>query len=240
MKTLARTRGARFEWQKLVTPLTPKATVAEWTRRQAEINAKVKESRTLPHTVEAIDWAHWKTQITAPGVVEEMQREYEALNFAKVEPFTAEVKETIASIEAEMATAKRAAVHGANEVKEADKAIAAVNKLKVDGINWSLEDWHKFMPGLEEQHRNEYENEDYLATDDQIKLEGMDWKAAAKEFAATGDADMGPADEFVGDMNTFEEQELVKSGTWSIARVFAGKDERAKIQERVEKALSGV
>lgn len=240
MQTLARTRGMRFEWQKLVTPLTPVSTVEEWTRRQAEINAKVKESRTLPHSVEAIDWEAWKSKIAAPGVVEEMKKEYEALQFPAVDPFTEDAKGAIASIEAEVVAAKKSAVHGANEVKEADKAINMVKKLKVDGLEWTLEDWHKFMPGLEEQHKAEYEDEDYLVSDEQLKLEGLDWKAAAKEFSATGNTDLGASDEFVGDMNTSEEIELAKKGSWSIARVFAGKDERAKIQERVEKALSGV
>lgn len=240
MKSLARTRAMRFEWQKLVTPLTPNSVVQEWTRRQTEINAKITEARSMPATVEAIDWEHWKTQIAAPGVVEEMQKEYEALNFPKVEPFNEDAKATIAGIEAEVVAAKKAAVHGANEVKEVEKTIAIVKNLKANGLDWTLEQWQAFMPGLEQQHKDEYENEEYLVTEDQMKMESTDWKAAAEELKTTGDVDLGPQEEMVGDMSTSEEQELVKKGTWSIARLFAGKDERAKIQERVEKTLSAV
>jgi len=236
MNSLARARPMRFEWQKLVTPLTNKSVVAEWQRRDSEINARNKEATGVSRTVEPIDWAHWESVISAPGVVAEMKKEYEALHFPKIEPFTEAAKATIASIEEEVVLAKKAAVHGANEVKECEKVVNTVNKLKKEGLEWSMEQWQAFMPGLEAQHKAEYENEDYLVSDSHEKLASTDWKAATKEFVATGNTDLGDADASVGDANLEEEVELVKNGTWSIARLFASKDERAKIQERVEKA----
>lgn len=240
MRTLARSRGMRFEWQKLVTPLTPKSVAEEWTRRQTEINQKLKEARSMPAKVEPIDWAHWEAAISTPGVVAEMKKEYEGLNFAKVDPMTEDAKATVASIEAEVVAAQKAAVHGANEVKEADKAAALVKNLKDNGLNWDLEQWHKAIPGLEDQHKAEYENEEYLVSEDLLRLETTDWKAAGEEFVSTGNTDLGASEEMVGDMSTAEETELAKAGKWSIARAFAGKDERAKIQERVDKTLSAV
>ena len=113
-------------------------------------------------------------------------------------------------------------------------------QMKAEGMNWTLEEWQAFIPGLEEQHKAEYENEEYLVSDDLLKLETTDWKAAAKEFAATGNVELGAADEQVGDMNLTEEKEIIAKGSWSISRIFASKEERAKIQEKVEKALAGV
>jgi hypothetical protein len=191
-------------------------------------------------TVEPIDWAAWKLKISAPGVVEQMQKDYEALNFPTIDPMTAEARATVAAIEAEVVKAKKAAVHGANEVRETEKVIDTVHKMKKDGLNWTLEEWQAFIPGLEKQQKDEYNNEEYLVSDDHLKLEALDWKGARKEFAATGNCEMGEADENVGDMNVTEEKALIAQGTWSIARVFASREERAKIQTRVEKALSNV
>lgn len=238
MKSVARTRAMRFEWQKLVTPLTPKATVAEWQAKDAEIQSMLAAARGTSLKVEPVDWAYWKTQISAPGVVEQMQKDYEALNFPTIDPYSPNNQAKLAGIQADVARAEKEAVHAANEVKEADKVIATVNKVKAEGLTWNLEQWQAFMPGLAEQHKAEFEDEDYIVSDETMKLESVDWKAAAKEYASGGNPDLGKADAKLGDMVLQEEVDLVESGKWSVARIFASKDERAVIQERVEKALS--
>lgn len=238
MNTLARTRAMRFEWQKLVTPLTPKAVVAEWQAKDSEVQSKLAEASGTPLTVEPIDWAYWKTQISAPGVVEQMQKDYEALNFPTVDPYSEANAAKLAGIESDVQQAKKEAVHAANEVKEADKVIATVNKVKAEGMTWSLEQWQAFMPGLQEQHKAEFENEEYIVTDEHLKLDSVDWKQASKDYASGVDPDLGKPDDKIGDMDLAEELELVEQGKWSIARVFAGKDERARILDRVSKALN--
>lgn len=239
MTSVARTRAMRFEWQKLITPLTPKATVAEWQDKDSEITKMVSEARGTSLTVEPVDWAYWKTQISTPGVVEAMQAEYAALNFPVVDPNTAENVAKLASIHADAIKAKKEAIHAANEVMEVDKVIATVNKVKAEGLTWTLEQWQAFMPGLADQHKAEYEDEDYVVSDEKLKLDTVDWKAAAKDYAAgVGHDDLEGAPANVGDMVLEEELALVKEGKWSVARIFAGKDERARIQEKVEKALA--
>jgi len=240
MSSLARARPMRFQWEKLVTPLTPKAVVADWRAKAADIDVRTSKARSVKKTVEPIDWAAWEAKIQAPGVVAEMKKEYEALSFPKVNAYDEATLATVKGIEADIVTAKKQSTHAVNEVKEADKTIAQVKKLKAEGLGWSSEQWYAFMPGLEEQHKAEYEDEDYLVSDDLAKLETVDYKAAAKELVETGDTDLGTACSKVGDASLQEELDLVKGGTWSIARVFASKDERAKIQDRVEKQLSAV
>lgn len=238
MNSVARTRAMRFEWQKLVTPLTPKAVVAEWQAKSTAINVMVAESREASAKVDPVDWAFWKTQISTPGVVEQMQKDYEALNFPTIDPYSTENTEKLEGIQSDVIKADKEAIHAANEVKEADKAIITANKVKSEGLTWSLEQWQAFMPGLEDQHKAEYENEDYIVSDEQMKLDTVDWAAASKEYCAGQDPDLGVPEEAIGDMVLAEEAALVKQGTWSIARIFAGKEERARIQERVEKALA--
>ena len=50
MNSVVRTRAMRFEWQKLVTPLTPKAVVAEWQAKDGEIQSMLSQARGTPLT----------------------------------------------------------------------------------------------------------------------------------------------------------------------------------------------
>lgn len=238
MNSVARARSMRFEWQKLVTPLTPKAVVAEWQSKDSEIATMMRESNSVSQTIEPIDWAYWETQISSPGVVAQMKADYEALKFEKVDAYSPENKAKLDGIKTAAAHAEKEAVHAASEVKEADKVIATVNKVKAEGLNWSLEQWQAFMPGMEDQHKAEFEDEEYIVSDEMLKLDSVDWKKAAEDFASGENPDIGVAPEKCGDMSLSEETELVKSGRWSIARAFASKDERAKIQEVVDKRMS--
>jgi len=238
MKSFARVRSIRFDWQKLVTPITPKAVVAEYTAKQAEINALNSAASTVPTTVESVDWAYWKGAIQTPGVVEQMQKDYEALSFPDVDPMSAGNVEKIAGIEESIVEAKKAAALGLSELKAVDGVISQVDKVKAGGLGWTLEQWHAFMPGLEAQHKSEYENEDYLVSDDHQKLDAVDWKAAGEEFTQGVNPDMGGTDAQIGDMNLAEEMELVNAGRWSVARLFASKAERTSIQEKTDKLLN--
>lgn len=240
MRSFARARALRFDWQKLVTPATSKAAVAEYQRKASEVNQMTQQAGSIAPTVESIDWEHWKTQIEAPGVVEEMQKEYEALNFPNVEAMSSTNVEKIAGIEEDILAAKKAAVLGASELAETDKALAQVRTVQTEGMDWELDKWYSFMPGMKEQHLAEFEAEDYLITEGQRKLETVDWKAAGEEFKQGVDPDIGESEENVGDMNTAEELELVAQGKWSVARIFASRDERAKILDKTEKLLASV
>lgn len=235
MKSVARVRCMRAAWQKLVTPLTPNAVVAQWQAREGEIARKNKLAASTSQTVEPIDWDYWKEAIEAPGVVEQMEAEYNALKFPAVKPDLSEV----AAIEAEMEAATKAAALGQFELKEVEKVQAKAAQLKAQGLNWDLQQWYDFMPGLEAQHKAEYEDEDYLVKDELLKFEQVDWKAASAEIAKGADPDIGEAPAQVGDLRTAEEVELVESGKWSVSRLFASQEERARIQERVEKAMTG-
>jgi len=238
MKSFARARSMRFDWQKLVTPVTPKAVVADFQAKASELNTMQAKAQSVAQTVDPINWDEWKAKIQTPGVVEQMQKEYEALNFPVKNAMTPETEAKIAAIEADVLTAKKAAILGASELKETEKVIGTVNKVKAEGLDWSLEQWHAFIPGLEEQHKAEYENEDYLVPANQLKFDAVDWKQAGAEFVDGTDPDIGDVDEKIGDMCSQEEIDLVNEGKWSVARLFASKEERARISERTEKLLA--
>merc|ERR1712137_726333 len=119
------------------------------------------EAASASQTVEPIDWAYWEKEIQAPGLVAEMKAEYEALTFPTVDPNSPENLAKYAELEAMVAEAEKQKALGASELTEVDRVIATVNKVKAEGLNWSMDQWHAFVPGLEAQHKAEYENEDY-------------------------------------------------------------------------------
>lgn len=236
MRSFAQVRSLRFEWQKLITPLTSKAVVAEYTQKQSEITSMLSAARSVPKKVEPIDWDHWKSVISTPGVVDEMQKEYESMKFPKAQAFTPEANAKIAEIEAEIAMAKAQASLGASEIAAADKELARMDVLKSEAT--SAKDIQDLIPGLEQQHKNEYNDEDYVPTDAEEKLGFADWNAASAEIAEGKDPEIGVRVEALGDMSYAEEEEIAKSGKWSIARLFASKEERAAIQEKTEKIFA--
>lgn len=231
-------RGMRFEWEKLVTPLTSKAVISEFQGRAGEIARFKQEASSVPTQVEAIDWAHWEETISTPGLVAKMKSEYEALNFPVFNPQSAENQEKYAAIESEIVQAEKQKALGATELLEVDKVIETMTKVKAEGLTWDLKKWQAFFPGVEEQQKQEYEDEDYLVSDESLKLDSVDWKAASDEFVQGVNPEIGNAPEQIGDMSTSEELNLVKDGKWSIARLFASKAERADIQKRVESVMS--
>lgn len=237
MNNVARTRAMRFEWQKLVTPLTSKAVVADWQAKNSEVTKRLAEARGASLTVEPIDWEYWKKEIKSEGAVEEMQKEYEAMTFPKMEAYTPEVRAKLDSIEADATLAEKEAVHASGEVKEADKVLETVQWFKKEALHWEYTQFQDFIPGLKEQHMEEFENEFYNPTEEMKKLDSVDWRAASADLKEGKRPDLGTPEDRLGDMSISEERALQEQGKWSIARVFASKDDRAKIQERVEKTF---
>jgi len=71
-----------LNWQRVVNKWTSKNFIDTWRKLETEINTLKFTARSLPTEVPPIDWASWKKKIEAPGVVDEMQREYETKEFA--------------------------------------------------------------------------------------------------------------------------------------------------------------
>lgn len=232
-------RTMRFDWQKLVTPFTSKAWVAEMQNYEKDLNTKKVASGSLASTVEPIDWAHWEATIATDGVVAELKKEYEAMTFA---PVQADGSEISAEKEASMIAEAEADVRMAQyELKAADKVLGLVTKAKNEGQQWTCEEWEAFVPGLNSKFDADWDNEDYLPSAASVKLHSTDFKDVQNRIKA-GDktvVDDIQCDDLVGDISTNQEIELINNGEWSIARLFAGAEERAAIAAEVKRLKAG-
>lgn len=80
------------------------------------------------------------------------------------------------------------ATHASNisteELPKARAELAAAIEEKKSVHTWTIEDYYRRYPGLEEQLRAEFMNGDYLLTDTQEKLEATDFAEVRKAFRA--------------------------------------------------------
>jgi len=229
----------RWDWQKLVTPRTPKATVAQYQAKAQELLAKRQEARAVPKEVAAIDWAFWEKQIAAPGVVAGIKKEYEGLKFdapaldAAAQTVIDETQKTIVRAGGEARLA-------AFELQESDKIIAKLEKIKVEGSLYQTDQWIEAMPFMEVQIEQDREDLDWVFDEGERELMDVDMKAV-KESVKAGlrpKIIQDTSDLKLGDYDHAEEERLRKEGRWSIARAFANKEDRKKVTEHVDKLLA--
>lgn len=232
-------RTMRFDWQKLVTPFTSKAWVAEMQGYEKDLNTKKVAAQSLSADVEPIDWSHWEATIATDGVVAELKKEYESMTFAAAQ---ADGSEISSEKEAAMIASAEADVRMAEyELKAADKVLAVVTKAKSEGQQWTCEEWEAYIPGMNSQFEVDWDNEDYLPSDAAVKLHGTDFKEIQSRIKA-GDktvVDEVQGDDLVGDISIKEELEMINNKEWSIARLLAGAEERAAIAAEVKRLKAG-
>lgn len=228
-KSFARQRSQRFNWKALVSPYTSPDFVAFCEGSSKEISAKTVLASSIPKTIPQIDWAHWKNTIKSPGVVEEMQKEYESIVFqdASADAFTplkAKNLHMVAVAEAGLGSVKV-------ELAAADKAILAIQEMKKDGFHWTADKWTTKIPGLEAQLKDQFENEDYLPSDQEEKIAALDFGDLAKDFKA-GTMEGQPADS-IGDLSLAEERAIIEAGDWTIARLYTDRAGREGLLAQV-------
>lgn len=233
-KSFARQRSQRFNWQKLVTPWTPKSFVVHCTAVQKEISMKKTAAQSLSADVPKIDWAHWESVIKAPGVVEALKKEYEGLKFTEAstgahDALKKQGLEHIAVAEASLATTKKERV-------AADKALAKFEKIQSEGLHFTTEQWIDTMPGMEKEMSDMYDDEEYIPNDEEERIAALDFGEVEKEFVAGQFSQQIPENLVVGDKSLAEEKEVIEAGEWSIERIFVDKDAREILRDNIRKA----
>jgi hypothetical protein len=232
MKGFARQRSQRFNWNKLVSAYTGKDFISFCENAQKDINAKNMMAASIPKEIPKIDWAHWKSAISAPGVVDQLQKEYESIVFEdqSADQFNSMKQANlhqVAIAEASLGATK-------TELGRADKAIQALQEMKRDGVNWDADKWCANIPGLEGQLKEAFENEDYLPNDEEEKIAALDFKDVEKDFVgATLEGEPSTA---IGDLNMKEEKDLINAGEWSVGRLFVDREGREALLEEVRKS----
>jgi len=239
IQSVARTRGMRWDWQKLVTPRTPKAAVAQYQARAQELISKRQEARAVPKEIPAIDWAFWEKQIAAPGVVAGIRKEYEGLKFDPPVLDSA-VKAVLDETQNAIVRAVGEARLAAFELQESDKVIEKLEKVKSEGSVYQTDQWIETLPFMEEQIEQDREDLDWVPDDGERELLDIDMKAIKESVKAGLRPKLVPdtTDLKLGHYDHAEEERLKKEGRWSIARSFATREERKKITEHVDKLLA--
>lgn len=232
-KGFARSRAQRFNWGKLVTPWTPKEFVLFCESNQKEILRKTGVSQSIAKDVPKIDWDHWRTQIKAPGVVDALQKEYESIKFTDVdvsalEPLKQANLKQISIAEAGLGSAKL----------ELDAVNAMINKwtgFSTQGLKWTGADVANVIPGGEAALKEQFEDEEYLPTEEEERIASLDFSQLEAEMLA-GTLESTPTNDKIGDLSFDEELEVINRGEWTVSRLLADKEQRAVLSAKVAQA----
>jgi len=229
MRRFCKQRAQRgFGWEKIVKPWTSSSTIERYKFAEGEILNKTKFANSIPATVEPIDWAYWNSAIAAPGVVEELKKEYDSHVFDDVDINTdiANAKETEKQIFDLKIESKLANL----ELKACDEVISKAVKFKTDMLGFTDKDWITKIPGLEGELEEEWEDEMYLPNEDEEKAAQVDYKALTNDvLEGRLDTDPVPAPERVGDLTLTEIEEAKAKGVWTIATWMQPKEERQRL-----------
>jgi hypothetical protein len=238
-------QGRAPNWRKLIHPRLQKSDAAKLASTDKLFREWEDTAMRVPSEVPTIDWAEWKKAIKTPGVVEELQKEYEA---NKVEDVSYDhLKPVFAKNEAAIAELKQLLPFLKNELQECDKHHKQLEHNKTASDNWTMDDWYKYYPGLEDYHREQGKVDLVLPTlDEKANREA----GGLKELIAimkTGEYidtqivtdELTKSRTTMGDYDFVEEDKLMAKGEWSIERLHKSKEERASIHEKSLKLLGG-
>jgi len=158
---------------------TSSSTIERYKFTEGEILNKTKYANSIPATVEPIDWDYWKSAIAAPGVVDQLRKEYESHVFEDIDINTdvAGAKET----EKEIFDLKIESKLANLELKACDEVISKAVKLKTDMLGFTDKDWINQIPGLEGELEEEWEDEMFLPSDEDEKAAQVDYKALTND-----------------------------------------------------------
>lgn len=222
----------RFDWQQIVDPWTKKETIEEWTNKQANLTSKLDLARSVPSTVEPIDWAEWEAAISTPGAVAELKKEYESQTFKThdISEFADEIAANEEAVRQKMCMAEINKL----EVGHAQDAIDLHKKMQAKGVHMSLEDHEMLYPGRVQQCWDEIDDENYTRSDLEERNDKLDYAQLKEQFLAGQDVEIEKPERF-GDTVYAEEEELKAKGEWSIQRMYCDRAQREVIHQNILK-----
>jgi hypothetical protein len=231
-------RGRAFNWQKLVNPWASKEFVQDLAANEKRFQDELESARGVKKT-QQIDWAYWEKTIKAPGVVAELKKEYETQQFAEItyddlKPTIEHNKKVIADQKAKMPFLE-------SELKAADAKIKELQNIKaqMQRGEFKLQDLYKFIPGLEDQLREQMTlDRPSLTENDRRVNESLNAKeiTASLQKGSLPEIFLHEEHKKIGDLDLQEELELRKKGEWSIERLGKTKEERDAIHAKVLKS----
>lgn len=172
----------------------------------------------VPDKVEPIDWDSFEKGITNKALFQQIKKEYETLQYPDIKG--EDLTKINADLDFAILKSSGAAAVSREEIPKLEAKLKDALAEKKAVHTWSLEDYYRRYPGLEEQMREEFMNADYLPTDAEDRLEAIDVNEARKQFRLGNDLELPEGlPTRVGDFDFAEETKKVDA---LLERMFGG------------------
>jgi len=156
-----------FGWERAVSPFNKNSSV-HFREIDNRLDSMWKEANSIPTKMEPIDWDAYRKLIKEPGVVDALQKEYEAKTYPVLAPTN---KEAVAAHFARLTKGSLALKAFAEKhLVRLKKDLADVELERVDRPFWTLEDYYEAMPGIQEQLVTELEDCQWMLDAESEKL----------------------------------------------------------------------
>lgn len=217
-----------FGWSKLVTPLTSPAFISRMKELDTKFGGMKTEMFGVADKVAPIDWAALEKGISNKALFAEIKKEYDNITFPKVEG--EDLSEINAALDSSIERATVAAEISRAELPKLRQQLADAQAEKHAVHNWTMDDYFRRYPGLEEQLREEYMRADYLPSDAEERMEQLDVNEARKALRSGAPFELPEGlPNRVGDLNFDEERQKVDA---MLDKMFGG----AKAYEELKAA----
>lgn len=223
-----------FGWSKLVTPLTSPTFIARMKELDNKFSGMKAEMFGVSSEVAPIDWASYEKGINNKALFQAIKKEYETMVYPDVKG--EDLTKINADIDSAIAKASVAAEISRAELPKLKQQLADAIAEKKSVHTWTMEDYFRRYPGLEEQLREEYMQAEYLPSEAEERLEAMDVNEARKALKLGQPIDLPEGlPTRVGDYSFVEEKQKVDA---MLEKMFGGSKafEAMKAAERAAEA----
>jgi hypothetical protein len=172
--------ASRPRRNKLVTPLTSPSFIARMKELDNKFVGMKAEMYGVADKVDPIDWESYERGITNKALFQQIKREYETMTFPEIKG--EDLTKINADLDFAIEKASGAAVISKQEIPKLEAQLKEAQAEKKAIHTWTMEDYFRRYPGLEEQLREEYMNAEYLPSDAEERLESQDVNEARKAF----------------------------------------------------------
>jgi len=236
MGRVGQARAPRAVSDEFLTIGTPKPIADKFKECLKLFNDRQAEVASVPKEVEPIDWNYWESAISAPGVVDQIRKEYETYKYEDID--TSFLSTINQENEDFLEMSKMRSPFAARELALIEEVQEEVTERGENMPYWDFDDWCKNMPGYLQQTRDEATMNMYGSKEGEKFLD-LDFKQVASKMDPD-DLEAGeynpkdyPTPSRVGDLVYAEEESIKAKGEYSIRRLFRNREERAAIRDEV-------
>jgi len=223
-----------FNWQSLVTPLSP----PEFTSRMRSIDNQLSTMRQeligVPDEIEPINWNEWEQKIEDKAAFQQIKSQYEGLD---IQPQKGQdLREQLNQIDTGIAKIKETEELVRSDLTKYQHELELAIKEKEEIHRWHYHDFLNRYPGLAEQNREQYMQGYQLPSDAEDRLADTDMGEVRKQVKATGRLIIDP--EVPTKIGSFDaEVELMKTAAFA-KKVFGDSPKWPEMQKEIDREIA--